>query len=1253
MYAPMRESHMPVSYFQTNNGPAKNSFTDSADHKSDSSQALSDIQDIVNHPSDSSNVEKQEHANETKLDQDKPPQVDPSNVEKQEHANETKLYQDKPPQVDESVVFQNFRSNKNKASVGNENHDTENDIKEVSKMCVNQDLEVDKPKPETGGKQTTKRTGNHPPAESVQDVRNEFARGDTEEFIPDLKDETCSVRLDSIAISCDQAKADNQLEAANISNKQNKMAGRKVSVGDIVIDCREGEESQGSLKLKNAGQVEQSEVKSAEENIQTAKPMNLEKVQNGIDVIVRQTVNEILKHADENEENESVITQDRSCLKRQKALNNIENAVAVSNIELIDHHKQLSKGKKHEHNQCKEVVKKEVAKTEFDNLAETAESGKQYTRDGSNKLDVVGGMSDEIADNMDFVNDYEVLDRDTSIVHSNCSPMKINKNDRKKLMKMQDKLRKKCKYVDLDSGAVDDEKLNVGNVHAECFEHKNDDRRNNKPIENISPQHNHSEGTSNNNNIESTDKAVEDTDNLERKTMQLTNAQIDDNVDSHKVCQETNASVHVSENSDKVEKAPPPFRQLSTGFVANSGKVERSHSTDSSHSIKFSPRNSPIRMNTFDSSTCGTIQEELESLPVAVKLDKQLSQHDKSAHLAHGNKGDLIFGVHDLINDADNEELNEDETKGIPEFTNSKTADVDKELVKGKEAKDKVKSDKNVIENVIEKAKSKVVNDGAVPGCSYFSDNTNTNQLPSIKRTSLDLSSQFNSTARRDHLELRFLESHIESRTSSPSVDSIDCASPLSPLCISPFCFLNPISPLPPSPVKEIDRVTPLSDEEFEQNVEAKPDRNNDENKASNNDIASNDSSGQDSETHQGSGACGNQSLEAVTVEDDEQPVHIAKKTDGYLETTQSSDAVDNPVTHDEETNIKRTGIKVSENIDAKQTGSDLQNREKRNSAKANNVTNKIKENKPKLKDLCVEKTKTTNLKPSTNNNEMRNHAAELNNDKMRFSPVPLMISPLKTPKKQSSTKEIKGNSTSSIGIDLNRHFVPKVNDRSLNLMKGGKDWKDDNSSDKELETMGMTKPLTFVTKAPINAVKVPTQVAGKFVSLKAAQIKGNAGNQSDQQNKPLDRNSGSLKQNQNKDSVRRKSSKGSKSMKHVSDTILNADLNHEETKDAVEVKRETSREKSETSHEKSETSREKSETAGDATGVASAVSGQEKYADENCSQALLEEFPGGQDNWAFKRKARLAHRSNIQTLKPAYVSYPLSTFLFILLCKN
>ena len=611
-----------------------------------------------------------------------------------------------------------------------------------------------------------------------------------------------------------------------------------------------------------------------------------------------------------------------------------------------------------------------------------------------------GTLPNEI-DDYSFVGDYEVLDRNNknAIMLSH----KIGRMQKKNVTR---RLRRTCKYRDLDSEINQESKEVVKNLNDEQQLLKTEVvelKGKNVIDKTIGIKKSEIEGECElhvDKPVTCKPEIVTEELSLEvlkdindDKETEASNSSMKQNV---KCSAETRNDNKTSENIEESETEECnnnaekliANRQMSTGFTVNTPTLERASSTDSASSFGTSPS----RLFTFESTTCGTIVEEEsdENLKKDSKESKTNSKMDSDSN--------LIFGVEDLLNCKQEPSPVSENSENAQNKNSTCDNPNSNALTVGRTINRYTGSSLNLVGQDDEYNK---------PGCSYQYDESFV-QLPR-QEVSKD-------TARIQPVSETLLHDDSSSRSSIQSITSIDRASPVSPLSLSPFDFLNPISPLPPSPMRDIDRVSPLSPEHITGEQKAEVDDNEPDLAVNNKNIELNESV----------------KLENITEEFSGKTIHLP-------------------------------ALSVSESV--KSNDEVMKEANSRNKLPVLGSSNKIKSTK-KLETVedNSENVKNVQKPPGTPERETCSDDASL-----KLFHLPQMISPVKTPNSCAKIKQIK----SSKGITKLTYQKDQV-DTCATILKDGVDKR----------TEG--EPKQFVTKAPVTAITVkPRLTRGRTLADK------------------------------------------------------------------------------------------------------------------------------------------------------------------------
>ncbi|XP_053404351.1 uncharacterized protein LOC123555845 [Mercenaria mercenaria] len=601
------------------------------------------------------------------------------------------------------------------------------------------------------------------------------------------------------------------------------------------------------------------------------------------------------------------------------------------------------------------------------------------------------------------------------------------------------------------------------------------------------------------------------------------------------------------DSSGNCSEKVTPNRQMSTGFTVNASSFERAPSTDSAVSF----RNSPSRLFHLESGTCGTIVEE----DIGEDFDKGDNGEESVAKI--NSDANFVFGVEDLldvrkeVSPPVSQHLVNAQNVAKPfcdinanTDNNSKTQKVDKTI-------SKLGTDTHSVSKVtFEEEQNKA-------GCSYHyvepPDHLSPHRV--VKDTGAEKDALYDE--RIPFLSKTLHQDDSSSRSSVQSITSFDRASPLSPLSISPFDFLNPISPLPPSPIRDIERVSPLS-----------PEHTSDEQKLK---------LGDD---------------KAYDIENNEEDIHESiLRTDTDANSANSTDIEKQALTL-ENTSISQ--IEVN-SFESKNENEDMFKTKKDDSF---NVCDKVKNSKRKENRKKLEKVQDI---PKMN--------ANCDVDSLKLFNIPLMISPVKTPKSHSKVK----------------NEQVKIS-KSINELRMKNEVKTEKSSVMEVnEENCFNQPKQFLTEAPESAVAVKPRPARGRTSLDKSNIEMCIRKSSRT----------ALKRISSTDKI--DPSKAKKVSVDAKGTAVGNTPGCELESDEIDLKtvNDTSNEITKASDRATDIVEMLPKRIEDSDEIRNKESIVEKIDEKGDSKVDIEECPQSHDNLAFKRKARVAHKPNIQPLKP------------------
>ncbi|KAL4220111.1 snRNA transcription by RNA polymerase III [Mactra antiquata] len=782
-------------------------------------------------------------------------------------------------------------------------------------------------------------------------------------------------------------------------------------------------------------------------------------------------------------------------------------------------------------------------------------------------------LSNEI-DDLNYSQDYDILSRDqkddTDIKKSGLGS-KYKKNVRRKM-------RKKCKYRDLDSvqmisNSEIDESGRTENVvnsnntsteptksRIECSAYSVDSKTSKvspaiKTDKNVSKELKKSEKEENEHGAydENCDKVetMKKGSNVGNTKDSVTKCGSAKSVASD-VALNKQESVNMpveSIDSDITENEKyAPSRQLSTGFLfsGKTASIERTSSTESGMSI----RGSPIKLCLSESGSCDTILEDVNE---NVKSNIRMITDKSGDNYGNGiDKSDskIILGVEDIM-DNEHDEINDTVDK-IPDFLMQKDTDVN--------------NGTSYIETNIGASSSfeSSLHD-AQPGCSKCDTH--------LKSHVKDLHSEdVEHHSHSENIEEDFVNDDDEcSRGSTASFGVLGRCSPFSDMFLSRFEVFNPVSPLPPSPVRELEEEDECGLEE-EGVLEIVEDIESDDKLVIIDKV--------EADTDQGK----NETL-------------CNKTTNEILHTNRTKrKAPKKPLSHK---SVVKQSLSASSDIKVKKTNNTSDNVVKCNK------TNISVSGSPRMTGIKVEE--------------------------LKLSPLPQMISPLK-PLSGLQSK-----------IKMEKGIVKGKSKRLSDI--GSESSVKTEILDNTVITRTRSKSSISKLKNEISAIKVGSRVTRKQNSsvLPNPESSGN----SNVDKHPV-RESALVKK------ILRKRAEVGKNMitssidtesghdigtdmnkmpdNKMSEKIIQIETNKKvvqnETIDKVVPLKETNKKtvlkdnQSSVEHVKDNENREKNEEI-------------VPRIDEKGDHNVLEELPTGHDNLAFKRKTRVAHKPNVQPLKP------------------
>ncbi|XP_052783577.1 uncharacterized protein LOC128219697 [Mya arenaria] len=730
-----------------------------------------------------------------------------------------------------------------------------------------------------------------------------------------------------------------------------------------------------------------------------------------------------------------------------------------------------------------------------------------------------------------------------------------------------------------------------------------------------------------------------------------------------------------AETIGKENSVTPPSRQLSTGFVVSQVSLERSPSCESTKSF----RNSPARVSEFDHSLCdNVIEEESYSTDITEKTDLVGAlgvEISKNKTDNHSSKQEDVVSDADILMPQDVKEI------------------------KGKQHLSVKSSDTSRLK--LTERKSVIVEDNEKPGCSYTVDTNIESHTDRVKSATIKIISDPNDLASLNSASL------FHSVTMDPGLglESMDPTSPVSPLSISPFCFMNPISPLPPSPVRHLNRVSPLSPQLEEKiltdQTEVICDPNNFEKDGSGVkdkcDLSVNEKESAGYLSLQQSKATGNndnanETEEELTVgigiekdigkssmprpDDLERKKHLDEciNPDITKTVTLSNDSIAKSETESEqftnntensvgkiavnsEEDSKMSNSAISEDVKIKSENihnseSNLDSLKMRNSVKEKNIVNLKMVKDIKTEKICNDefkssgKVKTKKHRNDLNNADVNEQKEEIcgessvkrrtrttsSNEKTEevltkqppkipikkileinnLSPLPKMISPVRSPKSRLSTKVLKPVSKNT---NLPELFIPKPGDRKMDVrsVSNHGNVKKDNKEDKTDQGIKSKSAniQKICSKTPI-VQNSEDSIENSFCVRKSGRTALRKSTRNRVKSAEQTEHSESDKKNLTNDKIH---------PENMLQTEAEVRLDNQEIEYNKDVKPDTDVHESEM------------DAMGDAKTITVAMeTGEIEIKPE------LDEVPEGMDNWAFKRKTRLAHKTNIQPLKPLRV---------------
>ncbi|XP_060607566.1 uncharacterized protein LOC132759755 [Ruditapes philippinarum] len=954
--------------------------------------------------------------------------------------------------------------------------------------------------------------------------KSELNRNDTEEFTPTFNENLFDCNTDSILRDMSKIK-----DSDNILDDERLIMSTS---GDVVPS----QDNKDNSRIK--GNVSKTKPES-----DTSSPCELLSCDKEVD-------NEMLQ----DKQTAETILVPNSCLQK---LDNVKKS-----IEKTKHNTEDKSAKVEIDKNCSKKIMKKFGSHKFINFQKSSSET----------------LANEI-DDYSYVGDYEVLDRNNK--ESKMFSPRVRGMQKKNVAR---RLRRSCKYRDLDSEVRGESKVEVNKLNHEQmnipqkFEVLELRKKNSEGScvigtadgsdeDKLAP-----EGIVHDSNKAVTCKSV--TIHKESSQKLLHNIDGDNKTDETKlVCsKEQNAEVSVEirndnseickgitkletkehsmgdsmfddefSNSDEksgegdnsVEKITTN-RQMSTGFTVNTHTLERAPSTDSAVSFGTSPS------RLF--STCGTIVEE--------ELDDDLNKGDSESGSKISSDSNFIFGVEDLLNckqepspGSQNFENAQNKTKPVCD-TNLSSENCGYTLTKTKTCNEFTDNSLSAV------SEDDISNK---PGCSYqyhepsFHFSRQEVNISADEKDSVD-------TARIPFISETLLHDDSSSRSSIQSITSIERASPVSPLSLSPFDFLNPISPLPPSPIREIERVSPLSPEHMTDEQKPQVDYNEPD--------------------------------VAINNEDDTPKNDENKKVECKGE---FSDKIVNP----------------SEIIDNEKAKDNHMVKNKREIRNKQPLTGSSSKTKSTTKLESVKKAKT-NLE-CVNNVESQQCSPEqdtcLSDVSLKLFSIPQMISPVKTPKScaKLKTEQIKSSQNITKLIisqkDKDKTTPMVLGEGKVGCVKGG--------------------PKQFVTEAPVTAIAVKPRGTRGRTSFDKTNIEMCIRKSSQTALKKV---SSVVK------------SESSEARKVSGDNTVVA----EETQTFKSVSGITSQKSQTLPHD--EQSIESDRLAGnleklserDAGLIESGDKESVVSIDEKGDNKVVEEYTLSHDNLAFKRKARVAHKPNI-----------------------
>lgn len=468
------------------------------------------------------------------------------------------------------------------------------------------------------------------------------------------------------------------------------------------------------------------------------------------------------------------------------------------------------------------------------------------------------------------------------------------------------------------------------------------------------------------------------------------------------------------------------------------------------------------------------------------------------------------------------------------------------------------------------------------PGCSYHYHEQSNQSGPdevSIITNAFKTASQEGSGQLVSELSQE--EENSLSRSSTSSFTSINRASPVSPLSISPFNFLTPVSPLPPSPVKEIERVSPLSPEQFldEQSIKTNVDK-------------------PEIVEHQEKDILESVTKDAASVDKD----FYTERQESVFNTSFNLQAKKfKPESKNE--SLKLDSKKESVKLESKSESLPLENINEGKSVileRKNEVENVKLDSKNEIESVKLESNNDTSVKQesvcvkekATRKKIQKAPCASKNVpidvDSLELFPLPHMISPVKTRKSQCNVK-LKAEQMKALIFDKQM----KKENENKPLYSDSLKSLEENSS----------QPKKFLTKAPRSALSVKprlTRSLGSMEESAAEQCVRKSSRSALKRVPSTDKANETVAKKITFDSTGAFKQKAT-DCKKATENINNYNVKSDGTcRDAERV-----------------------EEKGDSS----------DFVDEKGDNT--DELPAGHDNLSFKRKTRVAHKPNIQSLQP------------------